>query len=154
MIGQAGFGVAPGPGGLVDVPHFGRVIIEDRVTLGACTTVDRGQFADTIISEDAKVDNLCHIAHNVVVGRGVLIAAYGGISGSTTIGDGAILAGRVGVVDHVTIGAGATLTAGSNVLTSVPPRERWGGYPAKALRQWLREVAWLAKAARGNKDAG
>ena len=154
VIGQAGFGVAPGPGGLVDVPHFGRVIIEDRVTLGACTTVDRGQFADTIISEDAKVDNLCHIAHNVVVGRGVLIAAYGGISGSTTIGDGAILAGRVGVVDHVTIGAGATLTAGSNVLTSVPPRERWGGYPAKALRQWLREVAWLAKAARGTKDAG
>ncbi|HVY02178.1 MAG TPA: UDP-3-O-(3-hydroxymyristoyl)glucosamine N-acyltransferase [Caulobacterales bacterium] len=154
VIGQAGFGVAPGPGGLVDVAHFGRVIIEDRVTLGAGSTVDRGQFADTIISEDAKIDNLCHIAHNVVIGRGVLIAAYGGISGSTTIGDGAILAGRVGVVDHVTVGPGATLTAGSSVLTSVPARERWGGYPAKALRQWLREVNWLAKAAGRRGDAG
>ena len=140
--------------GPVDLPHFGRAIIEDRVTLGANSCVDRGFLDDTIVSEDAKIDNLCHIAHNVVIGRGVLIAAYGGISGSTTIGDGAILAGRVGVVDHVTIGPGAVLTAGSSVLTSVPAGEKWGGYPAKALRSWLREVAWLARAAGGRRDVG
>src|SRR5262249_28095735 len=107
---------------------------------------------DTIVSEDAKIDNLCHIAHNVVIGRGVLIAAFGGISGSSTIGDGAILGGRVGVADHVKIGQGASLGGAAVALTDVPAHERWSGYPAKAIRRWLREVAWLTRAA-GRRDA-
>jgi UDP-3-O-[3-hydroxymyristoyl] glucosamine N-acyltransferase len=154
VIGQAGFGVAGGATGPVDLPHFGRVIIEDRVTLGALTAVDRGMFADTIISEDAKIDNLCHIGHNVVVGRSVLMAAFGGISGSTKVGDGVVMGGRVGLADHLTIGPGARISAGAAVLTDVPPGETWGGYPAKPLRRFLRETAWLAKAARGKGGQG
>jgi UDP-3-O-[3-hydroxymyristoyl] glucosamine N-acyltransferase len=119
------------------------VIIQDRVTIGANCTIDRGLFDDTVIAEAAKIDNLCHIAHNCTIGRGAMIAAFAGISGSTEIGDGAILAGRVGIADHRKIGAGATLAGASAVMQDVPPGEIWMGYPAKPMRKFLREVAWL-----------
>ncbi|HVY84834.1 MAG TPA: UDP-3-O-(3-hydroxymyristoyl)glucosamine N-acyltransferase [Caulobacterales bacterium] len=144
-IGEAGFGVAGGAGGPVDMPHLGRVIVQDRVTIGANTTIDRGVFDDTVIGEDAKIDNLCQIAHNVMIGRGVLIAAFGGISGSTVIGDGVMMGGRVGVSDHRNIGPGAVLAAGSAVLQDVPAGETWAGYPAKPIRKWMREAAWLTR---------
>lgn len=152
VIGEDGFGVAGDASGPVDVPHLGRVIIQDRVTIGANSTIDRGAFDDTIVAEGAKIDNLCHIAHNCVIGRGALIAAFAGISGSTVIGDGATLAGRVGVADHRTIGAGATLAGASAVMQDVPPGEIWMGYPAKPMRKFLREVAWLNRKV-GARDA-
>lgn len=152
VIGEQGFGVAGDASGTVDVPHFGRVIIQDRVTLGANSCVDRGVFDDTVIGEGAKIDNLCHIAHNCLIGRGVLIAAFGGISGSTTIGDAATLGGRVGVADHRTIGAGATLAGGAAVFQDVPAGEVWSGYPAKPLRKWLREAAWISRKASGTRN--
>jgi UDP-3-O-[3-hydroxymyristoyl] glucosamine N-acyltransferase len=145
VIGEAGFGMAETVQGPVDVPHFGRVIIQDRVTIGANSCVDRGVFDDTIVAEDAKIDNLCHIAHNVVVGRGARIAAFGGISGSTVLGDGVTLGGRVGIGDHRNIGARATLAGGAAVFKDVPAGETWTGYPAKPLRQWMREQAWLSR---------
>lgn len=153
MIGQSGFGVAGDAGGPVDIPHFGRAIIQDGASIGAGVTVDRGLFGDTVVGELAKIDNLCQIAHNVTVGRGAIIAAFGGISGSVTIGDGAMMGGRVGVADHRHIGRGAVLAAGSAVMHDVPAGETWAGYPAKPLRQWLREVAWLGKAI-GKRDGG
>jgi UDP-3-O-[3-hydroxymyristoyl] glucosamine N-acyltransferase len=153
VIGEPGFAVAPGPQGAVQVPHIGRVIVQDRVRIGAGVTVDRGLFADTLLSEGAKIDNLSHIAHNVVIGRNVVMAAFAGISGSSRIGDGAMLGGRVGVADHLEIGAGARIAAGSAVLSDVPAGETWGGYPAKPLRRFLRETAWLSKAA-GRGDVG
>lgn len=146
VIGQAGFGVAFDVAGPVDVPHFGRVIIQDGATIGACTTIDRGLFDDTIIAEHVKIDNLCHIAHNCVIGRGVAMAAFAGISGSTKIGEGVLLGGRVGIADHLTIGARAVLAAGAAVMHDIPAGETWGGYPAKPIRQWMRETAWLKRA--------
>ena len=154
VIGEQGFGVAGDASGPIDVPHFGRVIIQDRVTIGANSCVDRGVFDDTVIGEGAKIDNLCHIAHNCTIGRGVLIAAFGGISGSTQLGDGATLGGRVGIADHRKIGAGATLAGGAAVFQDVPPGEVWSGYPAKPLRKWLREAAWLSRKASGARNEG
>lgn len=153
VIGEQGFGVAGGASDPVDVPHFGRVILQDRVTIGANTTVDRGVFDDTVIAEGAKIDNLCHIAHNCSIGRGVMIAAFGGVSGSTIIGDGVTMGGRVGTADHLKVGTGATLAGGAGVLQDVPAGEVWSGYPAKPLRKWLREVAWLSRKA-GARDEG
>jgi UDP-3-O-[3-hydroxymyristoyl] glucosamine N-acyltransferase len=144
-IGEAGFGVTPGPSGLEDAPHFGRVILQDHVTIGANTCIDRGVFADTIVGERTKIDNLCQIAHNVVLGRSVIVAAFGGISGSVRIGDGSMLGGQVGIADHVNVGAGVSLAGAAGVLRDVPDGETWGGTPAKPIRQWMREVAWLAK---------
>lgn len=152
-IGEPGFAVAGGPEGPVDVPHIGRVIVQDRVSLGAGVAVDRGLFADTLVCEGAKIDNLSHIAHNAIVGRNVVMAAFAGISGSSRIGDGAMLGGRVGVADHLTVGAAAQIAAGSAVLSDVPAGKTHGGYPAKPLRQFLREQAWLSKQA-GRRDVG
>ena len=152
-IGEAGFGVLAGPDGAEDAPHFGRVIIQDHVTIGANSCVDRGVFDDTIIGERTRIDNLCQIAHNVVFGRSVLMAAFGGISGSVRIGDGSMLGGRVGVADHVSVGAGASLAASAGLFRDVPDGETWGGTPAKPVRQWMREVAWLQKSANPKKTS-
>jgi UDP-3-O-[3-hydroxymyristoyl] glucosamine N-acyltransferase len=153
VLGEQGFGVAGDASGPIDVPHLGRVIVQDRVTLGANSTIDRGVFNDTIIGEASKIDNLCHVAHNCVLGRGVLVAAFAGISGSTIVGDGVTMGGRVGVADHRTIGAGATIAGGAAVFQDVPKGEVWSGYPAKPLRKWLREAAWLSRKA-GARDDG
>lgn len=154
VIGEQGFGVAGDASGPVDLPHLGRVIVQNRVTIGANSTIDRGVFDDTVIGEGAKIDNLCHVAHNVTIGRGVLIAAFAGISGSTTVGDGVTMGGRVGVADHRKIGPGATLAGGAAVFQDVPAGEVWSGYPAKPLRKWLREAAWLSRKAAGTRDEG
>lgn len=154
VIGEQGFGVASDGAGPVDVPHLGRVIIQDRVTIGANSCVDRGVFDDTTIGEGAKIDNLCHVAHNCSIGRGVLIAAFGGISGSTIVGDGVTMGGRVGVADHKTIGAGATLAGGAALFQDVPAGEVWSGYPARPLRKWLREAAWLSRQVSGPRKHG
>jgi UDP-3-O-[3-hydroxymyristoyl] glucosamine N-acyltransferase len=111
-------------------------------------------FDDTFIAEDAKIDNLCQIAHNVTMGRGALLVAFGGISGSTIIGDRVMMGGRVGVSDHRKVGAGAVLAAGSAVLQDVPAGEKWAGYPAKPIRKWMREAAWLNKKASRARDGG
>lgn len=144
-IGEAGFGVTSGPAGAEDVPQWGRVIIQDLVTIGANSCVDRGAFDDTIIGERTKIDNLVQIAHNVVIGRNVMMASFTGISGTTTIDDGVVMGGRVGIADHVHIGAGAQLAAGSGIFRDIPPGEAWGGTPARPLRQYLREIAWIQK---------
>jgi UDP-3-O-[3-hydroxymyristoyl] glucosamine N-acyltransferase len=144
-IGEAGFGVAAGPVRLIDVPQLGRVILQDGVTIGANSCVDRGAWDDTVIGENSKLDNLVHIAHNTTLGRDCLMAAFTGISGSVTIGDGVKFGGRVGVADHMTIGSGVQLAASAGVMNDIPAGEVWGGAPAKPLRQWFREMAVLKR---------
>ena len=144
VIGEAGFGATLGPRGVIDVPQLGRVLIQDNVTIGANSCVDRGAFEDTVIGENTKIDNLVQVAHNVVIGRNCLLAAFTGISGSAVVGDGCMFGGRAGVSDHVTIGAGARIAAAAGVMKNVPAGESWGGSPARPVRQWLRETAMLA----------
>lgn len=147
-IGGGGFGVVPGNPPTA-MPHLGAVRIGDDVRIGALCAIDRAMFDETVIEDHVKMDNHCHVAHNCRIGRGAILAAFAGISGSTTIGAGAMLAGRVGVVDHATVGEGAMLGAGSAVLGDVPAREHWTGYPARPNRQFLREIVALARLAGG-----
>ena len=145
VIGKSGFGVVGGEDGIIDVPQFGRVIIQDSVTIGALCTIDRGAFDDTVIGMMTKTDNHCHIAHNVKIGKGVVMAAYAGISGSVVVGDYVMMGGRVGIGDHFKIGAGAKLGAGSAVLSDVPAGETYVGYPAKPKSKFLRETIALSR---------
>jgi UDP-3-O-[3-hydroxymyristoyl] glucosamine N-acyltransferase len=154
VIGEPGFGVAAAGAEVVDVPQLGRVIIQDGVTVGANTCIDRGAWDDTVIGENTKIDNLVQIAHNVRIGRNCVFAAQTGISGSVTIGDGAMFGGRAGVADHLEIGSGAKIAAAAGVMKSVPAGEVWCGAPARPLRRFMRETAWLAKSAQARGEAG
>ena len=148
VVGEAGFGLAGGADGARLMPHFGRVIIQNGVSLGANSCIDRGLLEDTVIGEGTHIDNLSHLAHNSRIGAHAALAAYAGVSGSCEVGDGVQFGGRVAMKDHVRIGAGARIAAGSSILTDVPAAETWAGYPAKPIRKWMRELAWLTRAAQ------
>lgn len=151
-VGQDGFGYAPGPGGLEKVVQVGRVIIQDDVEIGANSTIDRGAIRDTVIGEGTKIDNQVQIGHNVAVGRHCVIVAQVGISGSTTIGDGVMIGGQVGINGHVTIGDGAQIAAASAVAVDMPPKSRWGGIPARPMREWIRETRFLIELAKKGRS--
>ena len=119
VIGEAGFGVAVSGGTVIDVPHLG-----------------------------CKIDNLCHIAHNVRIGDACLMPAFAGVSGSTRIGDGVMFGGRVGISDHVVIGTGARIGANSAVMADVPAGETYAGAPAQPIRQHMREIAEVRRMVR------
>lgn len=150
-IGEAGFGATAAAGGVIDVPQLGRVILQDGVTIGANSCVDRGAWEDTVLGENTKLDNMVHVAHNVRIGRNCVLAGFTGISGSVTIGDGCAFGGRAGIADHVTIGDGAQVAAGSGVFRDIPGGETWGGIPAQPIRNWLRETAMLSRLAKEKK---
>ena len=150
-IGEAGFGATGTAAGAMDIPQLGRVILQDGVTVGANSCIDRGAYDDTVIGENTKIDNLVMVGHNCVIGRNNLMAANTGISGSVTSGDNVIFGGKAGIGDHITIGEGARVAAGAGVLADVPSGETWSGYPARPIRQFLRETVWLAKQASSKK---
>ena len=154
VIGEPGFGVTLGNGRTVDVPQLGRVIIQDNVSIGACSCIDRGAWDDTVIGENTKIDNLVQIAHNVRLGRGCLLAAHTGISGSVVAGDGVQFGGRAGIADHVRIGDRARVAAAAGVMKDIAPGEMVAGIPAKPVRQHMREVAWLGKMAQVRNRGG
>ncbi|HEY4142832.1 MAG TPA: UDP-3-O-(3-hydroxymyristoyl)glucosamine N-acyltransferase [Pseudolabrys sp.] len=147
-IGQDGFGFVMSAQGHLKVPQVGRVIIQDDVEIGAGTTIDRGAIRDTVIGEGTKIDNMVQIGHNVSIGRHCILVSQVGIAGSSTLEDFVVLGARAGVKDHVTVGEGSQIAATSAVNGDVPPGSRWGGTPAKPVKQWFREITALQRLAR------
>ncbi|HEX3431916.1 MAG TPA: UDP-3-O-(3-hydroxymyristoyl)glucosamine N-acyltransferase [Rhizomicrobium sp.] len=149
QIGQPGFGFAASPEGHVKVPQLGRVIVQDRVEIGAGTTIDRGALGDTVIGEGTKIDNLVQIGHNSRIGRHCVIVAQTGISGSCELGDFVVLGGQAGIADHARIGAHARFAARAAAAPrEYPGGEDYGGVPARPMKEWRRELAAIALLAK------
>jgi len=144
VIGSDGFGYTVVDGAHEKIPQVGRVIIEDDVEIGANAAVDRGTIGATTIGRGTKIDNLVHIAHNVVIGENSLVVAQVGIAGSTEIGKNCILAGQAGVVEHVRLGDGVVVGAQAGVTKSFPPHTKVSGYPARPHSQSKRAYAALS----------
>lgn len=153
VLGSDGFGFVRDESGgrYTKFPQIGRLEIGDDVEIGANCTVDRGALDATLIGRGAKLDNMVHVGHNVRIGEDVVIAAQTGISGSTVIEDGVVIAGQVGIADHVTIESGAVLGAQCGVPSGKVIRGKgilFWGTPARPIRQYLKELAVLARLAR------
>jgi UDP-3-O-[3-hydroxymyristoyl] glucosamine N-acyltransferase len=135
VIGADGFGYQRNEDGSFEkFPHIGGVIIEDDVEIGANTCIDRGALGNTIIRNGAKIDNLVHIAHNVVIGRNSAVIANAMIGGSVVVGENTWIAPSASIRDQVTIGNNVTIGMSSLVTKSIPNDEVWIGSPAKKLR--------------------
>ncbi len=134
-IGNWGFGFVKDEttGANVNFPHYGNVVIEDDVQIGSSTCVDRGALGDTIIKKGVKIDNLVHVAHNVVIGENSLIIACTMIGGSTIIGDNCWVAPAVILRNGINIGNNSTLGMGCNVTKDVPANITVTGSPAMPL---------------------
>jgi len=143
-IGADGFGFHPSEDGrsLVKIPQIGNVVIGNGVEVGANTCIDRGKFGSTIIGDGCKIDNLVQIAHNVELGRSVIIAGTTGVAGSAIIGDGALIGGGVSIKEHTVIHPGVKVGAGSGVMNDIPAGKTVLGYPAIDSREMIKQ--WLA----------
>jgi len=144
VIGSDGFGYTTLDTSHQKIPQVGRVIIEDDVEIGANVAVDRGTIGATVIRRGSKIDNLVHIAHNVVIGENCLLVAQVGIAGSTEIGKNCVLAGQAGVIEHVRIGEGTMVGAQAGVTKSIPPHTKVSGYPARPHAQSKKAYAALS----------
>ncbi|MCR4817148.1 MAG: UDP-3-O-(3-hydroxymyristoyl)glucosamine N-acyltransferase [Bacteroidales bacterium] len=131
VIGADGFGFAPTEDGSYQkIDQIGNVVIEDDVEIGANTTIDRATLGSTIIHRGVKLDNLCQIAHNVVVGQNTVMASQSAIAGSGKVGSNCIIAGQVGIVGHIEVGNHVTIAAQSGVTRSFPDNVTILGSPA------------------------
>ena len=131
VLGSDGFGFAPADDGTWNkIDQIGNVILEDDVEVGANTCIDRASIGSTILHRGVKVDNLCQIAHNVVVGRNTAMASQVGIAGSCHVGEQCVIAGQAGLVGHITIGDKVTIGAQSGVTHSIGPNQQVFGSPA------------------------
>ena len=149
-IGADGFGfVRDGANGYVKFPQIGTVVIEDGVEIGANSCIDRGALGETRIGEGTKIDNLVQIAHNVRVGKRVVIASQTGISGSTIIEDDCVIGGQVGMGDHATVKTGAIIGSQAGILPGKIVRAGvWWGTPVQPLDEYKRQNAHVKGLAR------
>ena len=146
VIGSDGYGFAQRPDGSHEkIPQTAPVVIEDDVEIGANTTIDRPAVGETRIKAGTKIDNLVQIAHGVVLGRHVLLAAQVGIAGSTVIGDHVTFGGQVGVGGHLTIGDRVKAVGQSGITNSVAADGFVSGYPAIPNHEWRRSSAVFRK---------
>lgn len=157
VLGADGFGYVrdAATGEYMQFPQQGKLVIEDDVEIGANTTIDRGALEETRIARGVKLDNLVHIGHNVRLGKNVVIAAQTGVSGSSVIGDDAIVGGQVGIADHVEIGDRVILGAQAGIPSKKKirgPGIVFWGTPARPIKDYLKELAALARLTRASKS--
>ena len=147
VLGADGFGFVFDGERQVKIPQVGNATIGSDVEIGANACVDRGALDETVISDGAKIDNLCQIAHNVQIGAHAIISSQTGIAGSSRVGTGAIIGGQVGVGDHCQIDDHAMVGGQGGVLSRkrVPAGEVYWGTPARPLKDVKLQQAHLSR---------
>ena len=141
-IGSDGYGYVFDQGRHRKMLQIGNVVIHDDVEIGSNTSIDRGALGSTVIGQGTKIDNLVHVAHNVVMGRHCLIMGQVGFAGSTQLSDYVVIASQSGIAGHLKLGTQATIGAKSGVMRDIAPGETVLGYPAAADKQAKRQ--WIA----------
>ncbi|BBA36515.1 UDP-3-O-3-hydroxymyristoyl glucosamine N-acyltransferase [Methylocaldum marinum] len=142
VIGSEGFGFAQDERRRnYRIPHTGKVIVEDRVVIGANTNIDRATYGATIIRSGAVIDALCHIGHNVEIGEDCILCAHTGISGSTRFGKRVIASGQTGTLDHITVADDVVLLHRAGLHNSIKQPGMYAGGPAQPLQQYLKNMA-------------
>ena len=139
VIGKHGFGFFPINSGNIRYPHIGVVVIEDNCEIGCGNTIDRGSMSNTIIGKNTFLDNQIHIAHNVKIGENSVIAGQVGIAGSSILGNNVRIGGQAGISGHLKIGNNVEIAGGSGVIKDIPDNSKVMGYPAKNIRDFLKE---------------
>jgi len=139
VIGKKGFGFFPNNISNFRYPQIGIVIIEDNVEIGCGSTIDRGSLSNTIIGKNTYLDNQIHIAHNVKIGDNCIIAGQVGFAGSSTLGNNVMIGGQAGISGHLKIGNNVQIGGGSGVIKNIPDNSKVMGYPAKDLKNFIRE---------------
>jgi UDP-3-O-[3-hydroxymyristoyl] glucosamine N-acyltransferase len=143
VIGSDGFGNAKDhQGNWLKIPQLGGVVIGAGVEIGACTSIDRGAIADTIIHDGVKIDNQVQIGHNVEVGKNTAMAAQTGIAGSVKIGENCLFGGQAGISGHIEIADQVMIGPKSGVMSSITEPGVYSSIiPAKGHMQWKRILA-------------
>ncbi len=139
VIGKHGFGFFPDKNKNLRYPHIGIVQIDDNCEIGCGSTIDRGSMSNTVIGKNVFFDNQIHIAHNVRIGDNTIIAGQVGIAGSSQIGKNVKIGGQAGISGHLKIGDNVEIAGGSGVIKDIPKNSKVMGYPAKSIRQFLKE---------------
>lgn len=145
VIGSDGFGFITIGGRHQKVPQVGNVLIEDDVEIGANVGIDRATTGSTIVKCGTKIDNLVHLAHNVVIGENCFLVAQTGIAGSVKVGNNVTFAGQSGSAGHITIGDNCVFAARSAPISDVPAGSFYAGFPARPHKAWLRAEAGANK---------
>ena len=142
VIGKKGFGFFPNIEKNFRYPHIGIVIIEDNCEIGCASTIDRGSLSNTIIGRNTYLDNQVHIAHNNKIGNNCIIAGQVGFAGSSTLGNNVMIGGQAGISGHLKIGNNIQIAGGSGVIKDIPDNSKVMGYPAKNLKNFIKENKW------------
>ena len=139
VVGKHGFGFFPTKNNNLRYPHIGIVIIEENCEIGCGSTIDRGSMSNTVIGKNTYLDNQIHIAHNVKIGENSIIAGQVGIAGSTIIGSNVKIGGQAGISGHIKVGNNVEIGGGSGVIKNIPDNTKVMGYPAKNIREFLKD---------------
>ncbi len=139
VVGKHGFGFFPNKINNLRYPHIGIVIIEENCEIGCGSTIDRGSMTNTVIGKNTYLDNQIHIAHNVKIGENSIIAGQVGIAGSSIIGSNVRIGGQAGISGHIIVGNNVEIGGGSGVIKNIPDNTKVMGYPAKKIREFLRD---------------
>ena len=139
IIGKKGFGFFPDNNQNIRYPHIGIVIVNDNSEIGCGSTIDRGSLSNTVIGKNTFLDNQIHIAHNNKIGNNCIIAGQVGFAGSSSIGDHVMIGGQAGVSGHLKIGNNVHIGGGSGVINDISDNTKVMGYPAKNLREFIKD---------------